>query len=87
MISKGPWNIDKNEETGCWSVVTDDYQEIYSVAKNENDWGNACLAKSAPYLLESLEEILMTLDPDGKHPFFGKARISVMYAKLPPDED
>lgn len=87
MITKGPWSIEKNEQTGSWTVVTDDHQEIYSVAKSESDWENVCLARSGPYLMEALEEILAVLDPDGKHPFFGKARVSLQYAKLPPDEE
>jgi hypothetical protein len=86
MITKGPWAIEKNEDTGCWMVVTQDGNEIYSVSKSESDWENVCLARSGPYLMEALEEILATLDPDGNHPFFGKARVSLQYAKLSPDE-
>lgn len=86
-ITEGPWSIEKNEKTGCWTIVTDNWEEIYSVTKSDNDWANVCLARSAPYLLESLEEILKVLDPDGKVPFFGKARVALLYAKLPPDEE
>lgn len=82
--TKGPWHTDKQDN--AWIIQTGDYSKILSTPvaeteeQDEENKRNILLAKSAPYLLESLQELVAILESAGAGQATRKAKQAINMA-------